>query len=143
MTTRRHMPDERHGLTHRFQILGEPQEIKCPHCDGVVKVREKGIKGYITTGLHEDGTLGEIFITLKGVGSAWRGFMDCFALAVSLCLQYGVPLKVLCSKFINVRFEPLGYVKGCAEIKQTSSVVSYVFQWLELKYLPNKKENTP
>ena len=86
---RRHLPDERRALTHHFSIAGQ--------------------EGYLTVGVYEDGLPGEIFITMAKQGSTISGLMDSFATAVSLALQYGVPLDVLCSKFTHVRFEPSGW----------------------------------
>ena len=86
---RRRLPDERRALTHHFSIAGQ--------------------EGYLTVGVYEDGLPGEIFITMSKQGSTISGLMDSFATAVSLALQYGVPLEVLCSKFTHVRFEPSGW----------------------------------
>ena len=83
------MPDERRALTHHFSIAGQ--------------------EGYLTVGVYEDGLPGEIFITMAKQGSTISGLMDSFATAVSLALQYGVPLEVLCSKFTHMRFEPSGW----------------------------------
>ena len=86
---RRRLPDERRALTHHFSIAGQ--------------------EGYLTVGVYEDGLPGEIFITMSKQGSTISGLMDSFATAVSLALQYGVPLEVLCGKFTHVRFEPSGW----------------------------------
>ena len=83
---RRRLPDERKAITHKFSIGGH--------------------EGYITVGMFEDGTPGELFITMAKEGSAVSGLMDSFATAISLALQYGVPLKVLVDKFSHTRFEP-------------------------------------
>src|SRR5690606_15985160 len=87
-TTRRHLPDERKALTHKFSIAGH--------------------EGYLTVGLYEDGAPGEIFIVVSKEGSTLSGIMDAFATSVSLALQYGVPLKVLVKKFTHMRFDPAG-----------------------------------
>ena len=86
---RRKLPDERHSITHKFSIGGH--------------------EGYITVGLYDDGTPGEIFITMAKEGSTISGLMDSFATAISFTLQYGVPLKFLVDKFSHVRFEPSGW----------------------------------
>src|ERR1700722_14083664 len=83
---RRRLPDERHSLTHHFSVGGQ--------------------EGYVTVGLFEDGVPGELFIRMAKEGSTVSGLMDSFATAVSLALQYGVPLRVLCDKFSHTRFEP-------------------------------------
>ena len=91
---RRKLPDERQSITHKFSIAGH--------------------EGYITVGLFEDGTPGELFITMAKEGSTISGLMDSFATAVSYALQYGVPLKFFVDKFSHVRFEPSGYTGNAA-----------------------------
>ena len=86
---RRRLPDERRALTHHFSV--------------------GGYEGYITVGFYDDGQPGEIFITMAKEGSTISGLMDSFATVVSLALQYGVPLKVLCGKLSHTRFEPSGW----------------------------------
>jgi ribonucleoside-diphosphate reductase alpha chain len=112
---RRKLPDERSAITHKFAI-GQHE-------------------GYLTVGLYEDGQPGEIFITMAKEGSTVSGLMDSFATAVSLALQYGVPLKVLCDKFSHTRFEPSGWTQNPG-IRQAKSVMDYIFRWLALKFLP-------
>ena len=94
-----------------------------------------GHEGYLTVGLYEDGQPGEIFITMAKEGSTVSGLMDSFATAVSLALQYGVPLKVLCDKFSHTRFEPSGWTPN-PEIRYAKSVMDYIFRWLACKFLP-------
>ena len=117
---RRRLPDERQALTHHFSVGGQ--------------------EGYLTVGLYEDGVPGEIFITMSKEGSTVSGLMDCFATSVSLALQYGVPLKVLCQKFSHTRFEPSGF-SGNPQIGYAKSLMDYMFRWLALKFLP--KETLP
>ncbi len=112
---RQKLPDERHALTHKFSVAGH--------------------EGYITVGLYDSGQPGEIFITMAKEGSTVSGLMDSFATAVSLALQYGVPLKVLCDKFSHTRFEPSGWSPN-PEIRYAKSVMDYIFRWLGLKFLP-------
>jgi ribonucleoside-diphosphate reductase alpha chain len=115
---RRHLPDERRALTHHFSIAGQ--------------------EGYLTVGVYEDGLPGEIFITMSKQGSTISGLMDSFATAVSLALQYGVPLEVLCSKFTHVRFEPSGW-SGNPKIGYAKSIIDYIFRWLELKFITGEQ----
>jgi ribonucleoside-diphosphate reductase alpha chain len=115
---RRHLPDERRALTHHFSIAGQ--------------------EGYLTVGVYEDGLPGEIFITMAKQGSTISGLMDSFATAVSLALQYGVPLEVLCGKFTHVRFEPSGW-SGNPKIGYAKSIVDYIFRWLELKFITGEQ----
>ena len=91
-------------------------------------------EGYVTVGLYEDGQPGEIFITLAKEGSAIAGLVDSFATAISISLQYGVPLKILCNKFIHAHYEPSGQTQN-PNIPQAKSIVDYIFRWLALKFL--------
>jgi ribonucleoside-diphosphate reductase alpha chain len=111
---RRRLPDERHSLTHHFSVGGQ--------------------EGYVTVGLYEDGLPGELFIRMAKEGSTVSGLMDSFATAVSLALQYGVPLRVLCDKFSHTRFEPSGW-SGNPKIGYAKSLTDYLFRWLELRFL--------
>ncbi|HUD72561.1 MAG TPA: hypothetical protein VMQ62_11435, partial [Dongiaceae bacterium] len=111
---RRRLPDERHAITHKFSIAGHD--------------------GYLTVGMYEDGTPGEIFLVMAKEGSAVSGLMDSFATAVSLALQYGVPLQVLVNKFSHVRFEPSGFTNN-TEIPIAKSIIDYIFRWLGAKFL--------
>ena len=111
---RRRLPDERQAITHKFEIAGH--------------------EGYITIGLFEDGSPGEIFLVMAKEGSTISGFADAFAQAVSYALQYGVPLQVLVDKFTHVRFEPSGMTKN-AEVRFAKSIVDYIFRWMATKFL--------
>jgi ribonucleoside-diphosphate reductase alpha chain len=116
---RRRLPDERQAITHKFSIAGH--------------------EGYITAGLYEDGTPGEIFITMSKEGSTISGLMDAFATSVSMALQYGVPLRVLVEKFQHMRFEPSGFT-GNRQIPIAKSVLDYIFRWLGFKFLPAEEQ---
>jgi ribonucleoside-diphosphate reductase alpha chain len=109
---RRRLPDERRAITHKFQIGSH--------------------EGYFTVGLYDDGTPGEVFITMSKQGSVIRGLMDAFATSVSIGLQYGVPLKVLVNKFAHMRFEPSGFTQN-PNIRLAKSLVDYIFRWLALR----------
>jgi ribonucleoside-diphosphate reductase alpha chain len=115
---RRRLPDERHSLTHHFSVDGQ--------------------EGYVTVGLYEDGLPGELFIRMAKEGSTVSGLMDSFATAVSLALQYGVPLRVLCDKFSHTRFEPSGW-SGNPKIGYAKSLMDYLFRWLELRFLKGEQ----
>jgi ribonucleoside-diphosphate reductase alpha chain len=116
---RRKLPIERQALTHKFSVGGHD--------------------GYITVGLYDDGTPGEIFLVMAKEGSVISGLLDGFATSVSLALQYGVPLQVLCDKFAHTRFEPSGYT-GFPEIPFAKSITDYIFRWLDLRYGEAGKE---
>lgn len=111
---RRRLPDERRAITHHFSVGGQ--------------------EGYVTVGLYEDGQPGEVFIKMAKEGSTVSGLMDSFATAVSLALQYGVPLQVLCNKFSHTRFEPSGW-SGNARIGFAKSIMDYLFRWISLRFL--------
>jgi ribonucleoside-diphosphate reductase alpha chain len=99
------------------------------------KARVGGHKVYLRTGEFEDGTLGEIFIDMHREGAAFRSLMNCFAIAVSLGLQYGVPLEEFTEAFVFTRFEPNGSVHGHDNIKMSTSVIDYIFRELSMSYL--------
>ena len=111
---RRKLPDERKSITHKFDIAGH--------------------EGYITVGMYEDGTPGEIFVTMSKQGSTISGLMDSFATAISFALQYGVPLQFLVDKFAHMRFEPSGFTKN-PQIPYAKSIVDYLFRWMASKFL--------
>lgn len=111
---RHKLPDERKSITHKFDIAGH--------------------EGYITAGMYEDGQPGEIFITMSKEGSTISGLMDSFATAISMALQYGVPLRVLVDKFSHMRFEPSGFTKN-PDIPMAKSIMDYIFRWLATKFL--------
>ncbi len=90
---------------------------------------------YLRTGEYEDGTLGEIFLDMHKEGAAFRSMMNCFAIAVSLGLQHGVPLEKYVDAFLFTRFEPNGIVQGNPYIKMTTSIVDYIFRELAVTYL--------
>lgn len=110
---RRRLPSERRGLTHHFDVGGH--------------------EGYLRVSVFEDGTPGELFLTMAKVGSTLSGMMDSFAIMVSLAFQHGVRLETLVRKFREVRFEPCGFTQN-PDIPTASSIVDYVFRWLEQKF---------
>jgi ribonucleoside-diphosphate reductase alpha chain len=117
VAVRRRLPDERNSKTHKFSIAGHD--------------------GYITVGMYEDGTPGEIFVRMAKEGSTISGLMDSFATAVSLAMQHGVPLKLFVDKLAHTKFEPSGWT-GNPEISRASSIMDYLFRWLGAKFLPTR-----
>ena len=117
---RERLPDTRQSFTHKFSIAGH--------------------EGYITVGLYDDGRPGELFITMAKEGSTVGGLMDCFGTAVSMSLQYGVPLDVYVNKFSHTRFEPMGHTKN-PDIRIAKSIVDYIFRWLGITFLPGYRES--
>ena len=97
---------------------------------------------YLRTGEYEDGTLGEIFIDMHKEGAAFRAMMNCFAIAVSMGLQYGVPLEEFVDTFTFTRFEPHGMVEGHPNIKMATSIVDYIFRVLAIEYLGRTTSRT-
>jgi ribonucleoside-diphosphate reductase alpha chain len=118
---RRRLPDERQSITHKFSVAGHD--------------------GYLTVGMYEDGTPGEIFIVMAKAGSTLSGVMDSFATAVSLGLQHGVPLRLLVNKFSHIRFEPHGFTKN-PDIPIAKSIIDYIFRWLGIKFLGETPAST-
>ncbi|MBK9517230.1 MAG: vitamin B12-dependent ribonucleotide reductase [Anaeromyxobacter sp.] len=119
---RRRLADERRAITHKFSIGGH--------------------EGYMTVGMYDDGMPGELFVVMAKEGSVVSGLMDSFATSISMALQYGVPLHVLCDKFSHTRFEPSGFT-GNPEIPIAKSITDYIFRWLSLKFLPSEDGATP
>ena len=97
-----------------------------------------GAEGYMTSGAHDDGALGEVFLKLGKQGSTLAGVMDAFSIAVSIGLQYGVPLETYVSKFTNLRFEPAGLTDD-ADVRMAQSIMDYIFRRLALDYLDFEK----
>src|SRR4051794_22365155 len=93
-----------------------------------------GAEGYMTSGAHDDGELGEIFLKLGKQGSTLAGVMDAFSIAVSIGLQYGVPLETYVSKFTNLRFEPAGMTDD-PDVRMAQSIMDYIFRRLALDYM--------
>jgi ribonucleoside-diphosphate reductase alpha chain len=115
---RHRLQAERASITHKFSIAGH--------------------EGYITVGLYPNGQPGEIFIRMAKEGSTVSGLMDAFATSVSLALQHGVQLKVLCEKFAHTRFEPSGWT-GNEQIGYAKSLMDYIFRWLNLRFLSGEQ----
>jgi ribonucleoside-diphosphate reductase alpha chain len=116
---RERLPDTRNSVTHKFSVAGH--------------------EGYITVGLFPDGRPGEMFITMAKEGSTIGGLMDAFGTAVSMSLQYGVPLEDYIRKFSHMRFEPQGHTKN-PDIRFAKSIIDYIFRWLGITFLPGYKE---
>ena len=116
---RERLPDTRNSVTHKFSISGH--------------------EGYFNVGLYPDGRPGEVFITMAKEGSTIGGLMDSFGTAISISLQYGVPLEVLVNKFSHTRFEPMGHTTN-PDIRIAKSLVDYIFRWLGLTFLEGYRE---
>jgi ribonucleoside-diphosphate reductase alpha chain len=115
---RHKLQEERASITHKFKV-GDHE-------------------GYITVGLYPNGDPGELFVTMAKEGSTVSGLMDSFALAVSIALQHGVPLKLFCEKFAHTRFEPSGW-SGNADIGYAKSIMDYIFRWLQMRFLTGQQ----
>jgi ribonucleoside-diphosphate reductase alpha chain len=116
---RHKLKDERVSVTHKFNIGGH--------------------EGYLIVGLYPDGQPGEIFIKMAKEGSTVSGLMDSFALAVSIALQHGVPLKMFCEKFAHTRFEPSGWSQN-PDIGFAKSIMDYIFRWLQLRFMTGQQQ---
>jgi ribonucleoside-diphosphate reductase alpha chain len=120
---RRRLPDTRKAVNHKFNIADH--------------------EGYLTVGLFEDGTPGELFVTMAKEGSTIGGLMDTIGALTSMALQYGVPLQSLVKKFAHQRFEPSGFTKN-KDIRHASSIIDYVFRWMACEFIPGYREaNSP
>jgi ribonucleoside-diphosphate reductase alpha chain len=117
---RHKLQEERMSVTHKFNIGGH--------------------EGYIIVGLYPNGEPGEIFIKMAKEGSTVSGLMDSFALAVSVSLQHGVPLKLFCEKFAHTRFEPAGWSNN-PDIGFAKSIMDYIFRWLHLRFLTGQQQS--
>jgi ribonucleoside-diphosphate reductase alpha chain len=115
---RHRLQNERSAITHHFAFGGH--------------------EGYLTVGFYQNGQPGEIFIRMAKAGSTIAGLMECFGTVVSVSLQHGVPLKVLCDKLSHTRFEPSGWT-GNAQIEYAKSIMDYLFRWMELRFLSGKQ----
>jgi ribonucleoside-diphosphate reductase alpha chain len=111
---RHRLPHERVAITHHFSVGGH--------------------EGYLTVGLYPNGEPGEIFIRMAKEGSTIAGLMECFGTVVSVSLQHGVPLRVLCDKLSHTRFEPSGWT-GNERIGYAKSIMDYIFRWIEARFL--------
>jgi len=119
---REFLPDERRSVTHKFRVADQ--------------------EGYLTVGMYPDGRAGELFVKMNKEGSTVSGLMDAVAKVASIALQFGVPLEVLAPKMRNTRFEPAGPTTN-PDIPWATSVVDYVFHWLERKFLPDQPDGLP
>lgn len=111
---RHRLPNERVAVMHHFSVGGH--------------------EGYLTVGLYPNGEPGEIFIRMAKEGSTIAGLMECFGTVVSVSLQHGVPLRVLCDKLSHTRFEPSGWT-GNERIGYAKSIMDYIFRWIEARFL--------
>jgi ribonucleoside-diphosphate reductase alpha chain len=116
---RERLPDTRQSVTHKFNVGGH--------------------EGYLNVGLYPDGRPGELFITMAKEGSTVGGLMDAFGTAISMSLQYGVPLEALVNKFSHMRFEPMGHTPN-PDIRIAKSVIDYIFRWMGIQFLPGYAE---
>ncbi|MEX2212882.1 MAG: hypothetical protein WD768_02060 [Phycisphaeraceae bacterium] len=114
---RQSLPPRRESLTHKFAVMGH--------------------EGYLTIGLHEDGSPGEIFIKMSKVGATLSGLVQAFCRAFSLAMQYGLPLEEAVNRFKGMRFEPMGHTSN-PDIPEAQSIVDYVARYLELHFLHRK-----
>jgi len=117
----RKLPETRSAKNHKFNIAG--------------------YEGYITVGLYEDGTPGELFITMDEQGSTVGGLLDTIGSMTSIALQYGVPLEVMVRRFAFRRFEPSGFTRN-PEIRSATSIVDYVFRWMGREFIPGLSEES-
>lgn len=111
--TRRSLPPTRQSITHKFNISGH--------------------EGYLTIGLHSDGSPGEIFLKMSKEGSTLSGMCQAYCRAFSLAIQFGLPIREACARFKGMRFEPMGHTSN-PEIENAASIVDYVARYIELEF---------
>ena len=121
---RERLPDTRNSITHKAVIHSSPN-----------------VEFFITVGLYPDGRLGELFLTMNDVGSDLRGWLNVWAVAISLCLQSEVPLEKIIEKFAYQQFDPQG-MTDCEDIRITKSIPDYVVRWMSATFAP-KSEKEP
>jgi ribonucleoside-diphosphate reductase alpha chain len=119
---RKKLPSTRDSLTHKFSVNQQ--------------------EGYITAGIFEDGTLGEVFVRVSKAGSTLQGIIDAWAIGVSMAIQYGAPFDTIRDKFVDMQFEPRGFTDN-NEIRMAKSIPDYVFRWLELIFFGQKAHDVP
>jgi len=141
ITTDKSYPDDQHAAIAQaaerlvYRYISKRRTMPSRRKGYTQKARVGGHKVYLRTGEFDDGSLGEIFIDMHREGAAFRSLMNCFAIAISLGLQYGVPLEEFVEAFTFTRFEPNGSVQGHDNIKMSTSVIDYIFRELALSYL--------
>ncbi|MDR3558488.1 MAG: hypothetical protein P4L61_03075 [Candidatus Pacebacteria bacterium] len=116
------MPDTRSAITHKFAVRGH--------------------KYYVTVGLYEDNRPAELFITQAEGDPTIRGLLDCFAMSISISLQYGMPIEALVKQFVGRRFEPNGPTSN-KKIENAESIVDYIFCWLRQEFVSGSRKNGP
>ena len=142
--TRMRLPSEREAFTHKFTILaGEEDYMATRQKDkeGRLLYRKiyRPLVGYVTVGVYPDGRPGELFLKMGKAGGVWRGY-DALMVAISVGLQYGIPVEVFIRKFQHMRFEPSGLTLS-TDIPIAKSVVDYLARWLKRRYpLPEEEE---
>jgi len=143
---RQRLPHTRKSITHKFVIYSKPVEVICTSCKKHTVLDEtKTVEVYVTVGLFENGQPGEVFIKLKHYGDTIKGFADQWAIVVSIALQHGIPVEVICAKGVHSRFAPSGYTDEViydsngklAGRSNATSIIDYVCRWL-LKTFPKE-----
>jgi ribonucleoside-diphosphate reductase alpha chain len=117
-TPRHSLDATRDSITHKFQIMGH--------------------EGYLTVGLFENGMPGELFVKMAKEGSTLSGLMQAFCRAFSLALQYGLPLEEACTRFRDMRFEPMGPT-GNPDVPEAKSIIDYVARYLEVEFVQKRR----
>jgi len=138
---RTRLPDERVALTHKFTFVGGDVRYSEEKVGGEILHRKEvvDLNGYITVGVYPDGTPGELFIKMGKPGGVWAVY-DALAIAISVGLQYGIPVEVFASKFKHMKFEPRGMTKS-EEIPIAKSIMDYLARWMEIRF-PAREEET-
>lgn len=140
------LPDERRAVTKKFTIIEgdevlEQVDVDCPHCGGKVKTMEAkkiDLNGYVTVGTYPDGNPGEMFLKIGKPGGRYSVY-DALCVAISIGLQYGVPLSVFVNKFMFMRFEPSGFTgEDESGIPIAKSIPDYLAKWMHRRFVPDE-----
>jgi len=131
VVVRERLPDERRSCTHKFTLFGAKKEVE-RNADGKSVIVQSDIDAYLTSGEYDDGRLGEVFLSIGKHGDNLKVF-DCLMIAVSIGLQYGIPLSVFVDKFKYMAFEPAG-VTNNVDIPLVKSIPDYIFRYLEMRF---------
>lgn len=126
------LPVERTGLTRKFKLAKPPRKHSCPNCAHVWE-ENQSFNVYATVGLYPDGRPGELFISADKIGTTAHGVLDAVAIAISVGLQYGVPMKAYVDKLIGTNFGPSGFT-GDAEFPRGTSILDLVAKWLRARF---------
>ena len=131
--TRKRLPTNRKSITHKGTIHTPASVITCPKCGEVIETEPKDVAFYITVGLYDDDSPGELFVKVAKHGDTVKGLVSAWAVVVSIAIQHGVSLKDICEKGMYMRFEPSGFTNN-PDIRTAHSIIDYICRYLLLTF---------